>query len=364
MNFTSNLTVNEVIFTKCRMSYIVESPSEIYINSTILCCVVNAIFFIIGCTLNSLVVVIYSMSKQFRSNLKFLPVLVLCSVDLVTVTLVHPLFLVQAIAEVRGSPKCLYKIVYYSALCTFPSMSGITLINMNVERYIAVVWPLWYLRISNKKKKYMLACVFGWFIVAAIFVCRVYQPRYSNLFTMVCVIIFCLMTLFVYSSIFHIARKRRSLKGTKETIEDFSQDINRNRINLIHNLKMAKVYFLVVIISFICFLPAGVVVFTVKYPWQENESRRSLVAQVYAWTATFFSMNSTLNCLVFFWGNARLRKEAGKLWHRLFPSEQTTSNTPQWNLTIYNWIELWSEKIFPSLELKYTWPENKISFKS
>ena len=347
-----NFTTNEVIFTVCQISYIIESPSQNYINSTISCCVVNAIFLILGCTLNSLVVVIYSMSKQLRSNLKFLPVLVLSSVDLVTVTLVHPLFLVQAIAELLGSPKCLHKVVYLSTMYIFPVMSGSTLLVMNVDRYIAVVWPLWYLRILNKKKKFMLTCVFCWFLVAANFACRVYKQRYSQKFTMVCVIIACLITLFVYFSIFRIARKRRSLRGTEEMIGDFAQDSNRNRINFIHNLKMAKIYFLVVIVSFICFLPVSIAVLAVKYPWQESESRRSLMAQVYMWTITFLSMNSTLNCLVFFWGNARLRKEAGKLWHRLFPSEQTASNTARWNLTIYVWTEHWGEKHFSEFGAK------------
>ena len=332
MSSQSNLTRNEDILTKCRLSYIVESPSEIYIYSAISCCIVNAIFSIIGFALNSLVVVIYSMSKELRTKLTFFPVLVLCSVDLVTVTLVHPLFLMQTIAEVLGSPKCLYKAVYFSALYAFPVMSGSALIVMNVERYIAVVWPLWHLRSSNKKKKFMQACMFCWFLVAANFVCRVYKPRYSQAFTMICVIIGCSVTLFVYSSIFRIARKRRSLRNPTEMFGDFAQDCNRNRIKFLHNLKIAKMYFLVVILSFICFLPAGVVVFAVKYPWRESESRRSLMAQVYMWTNTFLSMNSTLNCLVFFWANSRLRKEAGKLWHRLFPSEQTTSDTPNFQL--------------------------------
>ena len=326
MSFQSNLTRNEVILTKCRLSYIVESPSEIYINSAISCCVVNVIFFIIGCTLNSLVVVIYSMSKELRTKLTFFPVLVLCSVDLVTVTLVHPLFLMQTIAETVGSPKCLYKFAYFSALCIFSFMSATTLFIMNIERYIAVLWPLWHLRIANKKRKFMLACVFCWFLVAANFACWVFKPRYSQTFTMVSVIIACSVTLFVYSSIFRISRKRRFPRSPEEVIGDFEQD-NRNRMKFLHNLKIAKMYFLVVILSFICFLPAGVVVFVVKYPWRESESRRLLVAQIYMWANTFLSMNSTLNCVVFFWANSRLRKEAGKLWHRLFPSQQTTSGT-------------------------------------
>ena len=325
MSSTSNFTWNEVILSKCLISYIVESPSKIYINNIILACVINAILFIIGSTLNSLVVVIYSMSKQLRSNMKFFPVLVLCSVDLFTVTLVHPLFLTQAIAEAVGSPKCPYKVAYFSALYIFPVMSATTLIIMNIERYIAVLWPLWHLRSSSRKKKFMLACVFCWFVVATNFACRVYKPRYSQVFTMVCAIIVCLIMLFVYSSMFRAARKRSFMRRSQEISGKFTQDSKRNQMNFIHNLKIAKTYFLVVILSLICFIPSSVVVFA----WQESEFRRSLMARVYMWTNTLLSMNSTLNCLVFFWANARLRMEAWKLWRRLFPSEHTTSNAAQ-----------------------------------
>ncbi|XP_028414396.1 uncharacterized protein LOC114537545 [Dendronephthya gigantea] len=319
MSSNSNRSRNEMIFTKCQLSYIVESPSEIYINSAITCCVVNAILLIIGCILNSLVVVIYSMSKQLRSNMKFLPVLVLCSVDLVTVTLVHPVFLMQAIAEVLGSPKCLYKVAYMSVLCIFPFMSVATLLAMNVERYIAVVWPLWHLQSSNKERKFMLACGFGLLLSVANFSCRLYKPQSSKAFTMGFGIIVSLITLFVYISIFYVAQKRYLMKRSEEMIGDFAP-CPRNRMNFMHNLKIAKIYFLVVILSSICLLPVIVVTFAVKYPLQKSESRRLLIAQVYMWTNILLPINSTLNCLVFFWANARLRKEAWKLWRRLLKS--------------------------------------------
>ena len=318
MSSTSNFTRNEDILTKCLLSYIVESPSELYINSIISASVINAVFFIIGCTLNSLVVVIYSMLKQLRSKLTYFPVLVLCSVDLVTVTLVHPLFLMQAIAEVLGSPKCPYKIVYFSAMYILPVMSASTLLVMNVKRYIAVVWPLRHLQISRKKKKFMLACMLFWLLVAANFVCRLYKPRYSQVFIMVCAVIASFLTLIMHSSMFYVSRQRRSLSNSTE-------DSSRNQIDFIHNLKIAKIYFLVVILSLICFLPTTVMAFAVKYPWLGSESRRSLIARVYMWASTIASMNSTLNCLGFFWANARLRKEAWNLWRRFFPSKPATS---------------------------------------
>ncbi|XP_028391222.1 RYamide receptor-like [Dendronephthya gigantea] len=322
MSFGSNFTRNELTLNACLVSYIVESPTEVYIDSTISACVINAILLIIGFAMNSLVVVIFATSKQLRSKLTFLPILVLCSVDLATVSVVHPLFLIQAIAEVQGSPDCVYKIAYFSALYIFPGMSATTLLIMNVERYIAIVWPLWHLRISGKKQKFMLACVLFWLVIAANVACRLYKPAYSKPFTTAGVSMACLITLFIYVSMFQVARTRRS---KLEASGDIERDSNKGRQNLIHDLKIAKMYFLVVVLSFICYLPIGIVVFATKYPWRENEARRTLLAQVYMWANTFISMNSTLNCLVFFWANARLRREGLKLWQRLFKSVQTDS---------------------------------------
>lgn len=315
----------QTIMNQCLVSYIVESPSETYINITIAACVINAIFLVLGFTLNLLVVVIFSSCQQLRSKLTFFPILVLCSVDLATVVVVHSLFLLQAVAEIRKTPKCSYKVAYFSALYIFPGMSGSTLLLMNIERYISIVRPLWHFRNDRKKQKFMCACVLCWLLMLANLTCRLFKPSYSKAFTMAGVSIACLITLFIYVSIFYVARNRRCLRVNEETNAHITQETSGNRTNFLHDLKIAKMYFLVVILSFICYLPIGIVVFATKYPWRENEARRTLLAQVYTWANTFLSINSSLNCLVFFWANARFREEARKLWKRVFTSEQSSS---------------------------------------
>ena len=324
----ANSTTNELtIMNRCLASYIVESPSESYINNTIAACVVNAVFFVLGCTLNLLVVVIFSVSKELRSKLSFFPILVLSSVDLATVIVVHPIFLLQAISEILKIPKCTYKVAYFSVLYIFPGISASTLLLMNIERYIAIARPLWHLRIGQKKQKFVCACVVCWLLMVANLICRLFKPPYSKAFTMVGISIACLITLFTYASIFKVSRTRRSLPLQEQTSSDATQETRKNKTSFIHDLKIAKIYFLVVMLSFICYLPTGVVVFATKYPWRENEAKRTLLAQVYTWTNTFISLTSTLNCLVFFWANERLRKEAWKLWKGLVTSEQSPSSS-------------------------------------
>ena len=307
----SNSTKNEqTIMIQCLVSYIVESPSEAYINTTIGACIINVVFFVLGCTLNTLVVVTFSVSKQLRSKWTFFPIFVLCSVDLVTVLVVHPLFLLQAIAEILKTPTCSYKVAYFSALYIFPGMSGSTLLLMNIERYITIVRPLWQIRYDRKRLRFMLICVLLWLLMVANLACRLYKPPYSKAFTMVGISIACFIIVFIYASIFYVA-KNRSSTFIEET--NMTQETRRKKTSFLQDLKIAKMYFLVVILFFICFLPIGVVVFATKYPWKESEDRRTLLAQVYTWANTFMSINSTINCLVFFWANASLRKEAWKV---------------------------------------------------
>lgn len=325
----SNSTNNEqTIMNQCLVSYIVESPSEAYITTTICACIINAVFFVLGCTLNTLVVVTFSVSKQLRSKWAFFPIFVLCSVDLVTVLVVHPLFLLQAIAEILKIPKCLYKVVYFSALYIFPGMSGTTLLLMNIERYITIVRPFWQIRFDRKRLRFMLICVFLWLLMVANLACRLYKPPYSKAFTMVGISIACFIILFIYASIFRVARNRFSAFN-EEPNANITQETNRKKTSFVQDLKIAKMYFLVVVLFFICFLPTGVVVFATQYPWKENESRRTLLAQVYTWTNTFMSINSTLNCLVFFWANASLRKEAWKLCKGYSALQESSSNAQQ-----------------------------------
>ena len=91
-----------------------------------------------------------------------------------------------------------------------------------------------------------------------------------------------------------------------------------NMAAFLRELKMAKTYFIIVVLAFVCFLPTGIVLFGFKEPWDESEKERGAITPAHAWTNTLVAMNSTLNCLIFFWANKHLRKEAVKLVKNFF----------------------------------------------
>ena len=77
------------------------------------------------------------------------------------------------------------------------------------------------------------------------------------------------------------------------------QESPGNLIACLRELKMAKTYVLVVSLCFICYLPA-VVVSGIHNRLDQSDKTPDTVVNATDWATTLASMNSTLNCLVFF----------------------------------------------------------------
>ena len=140
-NVDVNFSDGKLVVEKCLISYVVHSPTSSYTWSNIAACAVNIIFAIAGTILNSLVLYIFWKSSKLRSKLSYLIIMLLSSIDLAVVTIVHPLSLLQAIREIYGTPQCIYKISYLSAIYFFTGMSISTLLMLNIERYTAIIHP-------------------------------------------------------------------------------------------------------------------------------------------------------------------------------------------------------------------------------
>ena len=63
-------------------------------------------------------------------------IMVLSMTDLCVATVVHPLFIVNSLAQMLVKPKCIYKFLYQEAAIVFVGMSTMTLFAINIERYM------------------------------------------------------------------------------------------------------------------------------------------------------------------------------------------------------------------------------------
>ena len=143
--FIENCSIGKGIF-------LIRSPSPSYLKSIIAVCILNAIFGIVRNFLNTLVLFVFLKSKNMRQKTGYLSIMILSATDLIVVTSIPPVFLVNAIPEILGTPRCLYSIFYNSMMRTTPVLSANSLLIMNIESYLAIVHPLCHRTTVTKRK--------------------------------------------------------------------------------------------------------------------------------------------------------------------------------------------------------------------
>ena len=303
----------------CFVSFVVRSPSSSYISNAIAASVVNIVLAVAGTILNSFVLFIFWKSRKLRSKLSSFTIMLLCSIDLGVITVIHPLFALKSITML-DSPKCLYVMASIIAILFFSGISACTLLIINIERYFAIIHPFLH-RIHFTKRRFVLTWVFFGFLVIVWIVCSVYFTFVAEVIgsVTVCMIVI-FSSLFTYVAIYVVARKK--ILKRNEVHSNSDQETRRNFMAFLRELKMAKTCALVVSLCFLCYLPTVVVLGIFGNILNHGDKIPDSVVHALDWTTTLVSMNSTLNCLIFFWGNRELRKECSKILKKCFHRQE------------------------------------------
>ena len=273
------------------------------IFSVVFLCIINIIFMVAGIFLNSVVIISLWRSSQLRKKLCYFMILVLSCFDLAVVTITHPFLIVSTI---YFSPEEIYEIRkhtrYYISLVLYGS-SLFALLTLNVERFLALTRP--YFHQASVTKTRLLCFQAFWTVIV---VCLLPALVYFNLETILAILesvtISSLLFLFIYSNykMCIIAKSKRADERVAPTTA-----MDENRKTRILNLKSISTCSLAVGCFFCCFCPYTI------YTALRFASRASLSAGQFLsfslWSATFMSLNSTFNCVIFFWRNSVLRRE-------------------------------------------------------
>ena len=299
--------------THCSMNFIVlHSISSSYLKSVIAVCTLIVIFGIVGTFLNTLVLFVFSKSKKMRQKNSHFFIMILSATDLVVVTSIPAVFLVYAIHGILGTPRCLYSICYNIVTRTTPLLSATSLIIMNIERYLAIVYPFFHRTTVTKRKMIWSFCILGCIFQICAVISFIWQSVGSLIYSVGAFIVVA-TTVFQYVSIFFIARK--SLISRVNEVSNDEKFINFRPF--LRDLKMARTYFFIVFLCFICYLPIAIILGTTQHFFANEETRNALLH----WNLLIpplLLMNATLNCLIFFWGNRELRIQSWKLVRNCF----------------------------------------------
>ena len=277
---------------------------------TIFLCTVNAIFMLTGIFLNAIVILCFWRSSKLRNKLDYFMIVVLACFDLSVVIVTHPLIILSSMAWLFQKYE-LFHTINWDVSSIFYGLSLASLLTMNVERYIALSYPYFDQRfVSRWRVLTALSVIEALVLVQSILSYRnlvlpaAMEPA-SVLGTLF------LLLFFLNYKIFMIARRMRKVNDRIATSLWLNQgnslpaQILRSKRRSV--LKGTSTCLFAVLCFFVCCFPALLhtcMSLISKSLLSANDNRGWDL-----WASTLVSMNSTFNCLIFFWKNTTLRNE-------------------------------------------------------
>ena len=263
-------------------------------------CVVNIFFTCCGIFFNSLVILSFIKSSQLRKKLCYFMIMILSCVDLLAVATNHPMVMIFSIAWLTEKYDSLHTLTHALRIVNmFLGFSLLTLFVMSIDRYLAIAYPLFH-RVSVTKHRLLtlLALLFLFQMILAIL-------QFANEFIVAypvgSLIVFAIISppfFFVNIKMLMIVRRERRNKAEPR------------KASTIVKLKNISTCLLAVA-SFVLFSIPVCTFIAIRFVEKRTSTTTERLFGL--WIATAVSMNSTFNCLIFYWRNKILRKEGMKI---------------------------------------------------
>ena len=227
-------------------------------------------------------------------------IFVLSSCDLAVSGISHPLFISSTIYFFSGNYSELREQIRVYLCLVLNGFSMWTLMMPNIERFLGVVYPIFH-RTSLTKRILV-------FVLGVLFFANIIQSSLSfknvlipdNILVIVYLPIYLLSLLFLNYKMYVVA-----------ILELQNVVVRQDNKKRVFELKKVSTCFLVVMCFFLCCFP-GIVMSSLFYSQNKTLYDESVVPSS-LWMTTFITMNSTFNCLIFFWKNSILRREGAKI---------------------------------------------------
>ena len=271
-----------------------------YFINLILIFTLNVLFFVSGICLNSLVILTFWRSGQLRKKLCYFMIMVLSGCDLLAILTSHPWAALIAMFSLTG------KLDVYPSWVDIPlklgtfslAISFLALLVMNFDRYLATYYPILHRTSVTKERLLTLLVILSILeILLELLPETVISAREQRV---ILLITFFPPMIFINYKLFIIARKSRRNNGISPQMKKTL------------SLKNISSSLLAVACILVLSIPASVYIgLTTNSKKTTTLSDNATLARF--WTRTFFSMNSTCNCSIFYWKNKILRIEGMKL---------------------------------------------------
>ena len=273
--------------------------------NAIFLCFVNAFFMIAGIFLNSVVIISLIRSSQLRKNHGYFMILVPSCFDLAVVIFNHPVSILFIVSWSMGNHhqnklEDLAYIIGYN----LSGFSTSTLLTMSVERYLALKYLFFHHTAETKTRLLLFLAFFIITIVSVSPLLYLYTKTFGNAFIIVFASLFLFLFIYLNYNILIIAKSKREVENSATT--DHGQK-TRNRRKI--NCKNISTCSIAIGCFFVCALP--LIINSVLRSTGTFSTERDIKLNRFR-AVTLANINSTLNCLIFFWRNSILRREGIK----------------------------------------------------
>ncbi len=258
--------------------------------------IVNGLFFFIGIFLNSIVIVALLKSNQHLKSLCSFMILVLTCFDLATVVVCHPLLITSAYIWWTGDydiGNIYHRVKTYSS--TLYHFSFMALLVMNIDRFLAVSCPFFHKQNVTRRR---LMALLGVLLVVTVLIERVlaYRPLFGI------VVCHAVEAVFVGALLVVISFVNYKMYNI---VSAARRDVTAGVSTCI----LAVACFVLFSLPLLIYSVISVVPETLH---EENSMLFNL------WAFMFACINSSVNCVIFFWRDRRLREESWKVLQSLF----------------------------------------------
>ena len=276
-----------------------------YFINLIFIFVVNVLFFLSGICLNSLVILSFWKSAQLRKKLCYFMIMILSCCDLLLVLTNHPLTALIAMLWLTGKLDARHSWIDISQreATIFAGFSLLALLVMNFDRYLATYYPIFHRTSVTKGRLLTLVAILSIFELTLVVMATNDFIFSFHVGVLIFLIIVFPPMIFINYKLITIARKsRRNNRISPEMKKTFS----------FKNVSSC-------LLAVACFVVLSIPTFV--YIWLRITTKDSSTLDdahiAGLWGRTIASMNSTLNCLIFYWKNKILRAEGIKLLKRI-----------------------------------------------
>ena len=280
---------------------------QLHVLNVLFLCGVNVIFMIAGIFLNLVVIISLWRSSQIGKKLCYFMIRILSCFDLIVVAITHPVVILSTITSMHSGDLSQPREKISLDICVLlQSFSLMSLLVLNIERFLAIAYPFFHQRIVTREKVFSCLITILLFVTVGEAVAVSYKIG-SAMMTVILSFAVCLFAFLNYK-MFIIAKSKQIneiiILGPQSSVHTRKK---KHFLGFQHICTCT----LAVVCSLTCTCPP-IVYLGLCWKW-ETPLYGKQFSSLALWATTSVSMSSTFNCLIFFWRNTVLRREAMKI---------------------------------------------------